>query len=62
VAGTSCKNGVSQWLAGSVYPDTIAYRQHDAGNEVWKAYIWKRMAGLECQELLHFHRSPVIGE
>ncbi len=27
-------------------PDTIAYRQYDAGDGVWKAYTWKQMAGL----------------
>jgi len=27
-------------------PDTIAYRQYDAGDGVWKAYDWKQMAGL----------------
>ena len=27
-------------------PDTIAYRQYDAGGGVWKAYNWKQMAGL----------------
>ncbi len=27
-------------------PDTIAYRQYDAGGGVWKAYNWKQVAGL----------------